>query len=234
VSSPVPRGGTAPVASIPGLRTFESRRFRLLVAALFVLLGFALNIARLTVYDPADPGLAFDFAAYYHAAERMLAGASPYTAAQLEASGAGLCFDCYLYPPFFAQVLSPITLVPLAVAKVIWLVLSYLAAFVSTWLATGIGGAARSLERALWCLAVVLLFDAVGSAAWNGNVGAFVALGVTLVAVGGVAAGVGGGLSMLLKVAPATLLPAVFVADRESRTALLATLRSCQLITDTV
>lgn len=32
-------------------------------------------------------------------------------------------------------------------------------------LATGIGGAARSLERAIWSLAAVLLFDGVASAA---------------------------------------------------------------------
>jgi hypothetical protein len=211
-------------ATIPLLRTFESPRFRLLVAALLALSGFALNLARLSGYDPADTGLAFDFAAYYHAAERMLAGSSPYTADQLGGTGAGLCLDCYLYPPFFAQLLSPLTLLPLAAAKVAWLVISYVAAFVSTWLATGIGGARRSLERAVWCLVAVLLFDGVASAAWNGNVGTIVALGVTLVALGGVAAGVGAGLGVLLKVAPATFLPAVFTADRESRTALLLTL----------
>lgn len=61
--------------------------------------------------DPTDVRLAFDFAAYYHAAERMLAGSSPYSSTQLEGLGAGLCWDCYLYPPFFAQLLSPIQLV---------------------------------------------------------------------------------------------------------------------------
>jgi len=116
------------------------------------------------------------------------------------------------------------TLVPLAAAKVIWLAIGYVAAFASTWLATGIGGAARSLERAIWCLAAVMLFDAVASAAWNGNVGTIIALGVTMVALGGVAAGVGAGLGALLKVAPGTLLPAVFAADRESRTSLMVTL----------
>jgi hypothetical protein len=51
-----------------------------------------------------------------------------------------------------------------------------------------------------------------------------IALGVTMVALGGVAAGVGAGLGALLKVAPGTLLPAVFAADRESRSALMVTL----------
>ena len=96
MSGPNERRRAAGHASVPVLRTFESPRFRLLVAMLLTLLGFALNIARLTVYDPSDPGLAFDFAAYYHAAERMLAGSSPYTAVQLEGTGGAYCFDCYL------------------------------------------------------------------------------------------------------------------------------------------
>ena len=70
----------------------------------------------------------------------------------------------------------------------------------------------------------MLLFDAVASAIWVGNVGTLVALSVTLVAMGGVAAGVGGALGTLLKVAPATLLPAVLAAGRESRIALVLTL----------
>ena len=218
------RGGAARTASIPVLRTFESRRFRLVVATILAFLGVALIVKRLVLFDVTDVDVAFDFRAYYYAAERMLAGSSPYTAVQLESQGDAYCLDCYLYPPFFAQLLAPIALVPLAAAKVIWLAIGYLAAFASTWLATGIGGASRSLERAIWCLAAVMLFEEVASAVWVGNVGTVIALGVTMVALGGVAAGVGAGLGALLKVAPGTLLPAVFAADRESRTALVVTL----------
>jgi len=211
-------------ASIPVLRTFESQRFRLVIATILAVLGIALSVARLVVFDVADPSVMLDFPAYYHAAERMLAGSSPYTAAQLDGSNGAYCFDCYLYPPFFAQVLSPVALVPLEAAKIIWFFIAYAAAFASTWFATGIGGAHRSLERAIWCLVAVLLFDAVASAVWVGNVGTLVALSVTMVAMGGVAAGVGAGLGSLLKVVPGTLLPAVFAAGRESRIALLVTL----------
>ena len=154
------RSGSGGIASIPLLRTFESRRFRLIVATFLALLGVAMNLIGWPC-STRTRAVAFDFAAYYHAAERMLAGASPYTAAQLEVTVVAYCFDCYLYPPFFAQILSPITLVPLEAAKVIWLAIAYVAAFASTWLATGIGGAARSLERAVWCLAAVTLFEAV-------------------------------------------------------------------------
>ena len=217
------RGGAAQGASIPLLRTFESRRFRLIVATFLALLGVAVNLMRLTMFD-AGEGWAFDFAAYYHAAERMLAGASPYTAMLLASPVVEYCFDCYKYPPFFAQILSPLTLVPLEAAKVIWLAIGYAAAFASTWLATGIGGANKSLERAIWCLAAVTLFEPVSSAVWNGNVGTIGALGVTLVAMGGVAAGVGAGVVTLLKVAPVTLLPAVIASTREARRALVGTL----------
>ena len=216
--------GTVRGAQIPVLRTFESRRFRLLVATILAALGLALFVARLFLFDMADPSVLLDFPAYYHAAERVWAGSSPYTATQIQGTVGAYCYDCYLYPPFLAQIMSPLTLVPLETAKLGWVATSYVAAFASTWLATGIGGARRSLERAVWCLAAVLLFDVVASATWVGNVGTFVALSVTLVAMGGVSAGVGAGLGTLLKVAPGTLLPAVFAADRESRTTLLVTL----------
>ncbi len=207
----------ARIASIPVLRTFESRRFRLIVATSLALLGVAVNLMRLTMFDSGE-GWAFDFAAYYHAAERMLAGTSPYTAAQLASPVVEYCFDCYKYPPFVAQILTPLTLMQLEAAKVIWLAIGYAAAFASTWLATGIGGANKSLERAIWCLAAVTLFEPVSSAVWNGNVGTIVALGVTMVAMGGVAAGVGAGVVTLLKVVPVTLLPAVLASSRETRT----------------
>jgi hypothetical protein len=146
MSGPDARGGAALVASVPGLRTFKSRRFHLVIATVLALLGVSLVVKRLVLFDVTDVDVAFDFRAYYYAAERMLAGLSPYTAAQLEGHGGAYCLDCYLYPPFFAQLLSPMTLVPLAAAKMVWLALGYVAAFASTWLATGIGGAARSLE----------------------------------------------------------------------------------------
>lgn len=208
-------------ASLPGIRVFRSARFRVLVAGLVVLAGVVLNLMRLLAFDLGDPAVGLDFAAYYRAAEQVASGASPYARAQVGGSVAAYCRDCYLYPPVLAQVLQPVTLVSLETAKLVWFAVGYAAAFASTWLATGIGGAPRSLERLLWVLAAVLMFDAVGSAVWGGNIGNLVALCVTLVAMGGLVAGVGGALGALLKVAPATLLPAVFVAERRSRVALL-------------
>lgn len=206
---------------MPVLRTFESRRFRLIVATILALLGIAWNVLRLSMFESSG-SWGLDFAVYYRAAERMLAGASAYEATQL-GSAVAYCFDCYKYPPFFAQILSPLTLVPLEAARVIWLAIGYSMAFASTWLATGIGGASRSLERAIWCVVAVTLFEPVSSAVWNGNVGTIVALGVTAVAMGGTRAGVGAGVIALLKVAPGTLLPAVLASSREARRALLGT-----------
>ena len=194
-----------------------------LIAIIVALVGVALNVARLAAFDLSDPAVLLDFAAYYNAAERMLHGASPYAALQLDGSTAAYCRDCFLYPPVFAQLLAPVALVSLESCKVVWIVIAYTAAFVSTWLATGIGGAARTAERAVWCLAAVMLFDVVGSAVWVGNVGTLVGLSVTMVALGGATAGVGAAFGALLKIAPATLVPAAFVADRQSRIALAST-----------
>jgi len=190
---------------------------------LLALLGAALNVKLLTLFEP-DVAVALDFDAYYFAAERVVAGSSLYMTVQQANPGSAYCGGCYLYPPFLAQVLAPITLVSLGTAKVIWIVFGYVVAFSSIWLATGIGGAARSLERAIWCLAAVLLAEAATSAIWVGNVGTIVALSVTMVALGGMAAGIGAGLGVLLKVAPGTLLPAALVGERESRFALVASL----------
>jgi hypothetical protein len=218
------RADAAKRSQLPLLRTFESSRFRLTVASFLVLLGIAVSAARLALFDPADPSVALDFTAYYQAAERVLAGSSPYLYGQMEGSLPAFCGDCYLYPPFFAQLLVPVTLMPLAAAKTTWFVTSYAAAFVSTWLATGIGGAPRTVERAMWCLAAVLLFDVVASATWVGNVGTLIGLSVTMVAMGGAVAGVGATLGTFLKVVPVVLVPAVVASGRRSWMALLATL----------
>lgn len=211
------------LADVPLLRAFGSHTFRLMVAAIFVLLGIGMTVVRLTRLELTDPAVAFDFPAYYYAAERMLSGDSPYLERQLLETGVAYCRDCYLYPPVFAQALAPVALVPIEIAKVVWWVICYALAFASTWLATGIGGAKRTLERVLWCLAAVFLFGGVASTIWVGNVGTLVALSVTLVAMGGAAAGVGAAAGTLLKVQPIVFLPAVVAAGRRSLVALVTT-----------
>jgi hypothetical protein len=174
-----------------GLRTFHSRRFRLLVAVVLATLGLALNWVYLQVlWDSPTPWLE-DFEPYYGAAERMLAGELPYTEAQLEAPVDAVCPGCYLYPPFLAQISAPLSVVPMEMAKVGWFAVLSAAAFASTWIASGTAGARPTLERAAWCVAAVTFFFPVFHSNWLGNVGSQVALSLaTTVRAASVLAGV--------------------------------------------
>jgi hypothetical protein len=212
-----------------GLRTFHSRRFRLLVAVVLATLGLALNWVYLQVlWDSPTPWLE-DFEPYYGAAERMLAGELPYTEAQLEAPVDAVCPGCYLYPPFLAQISAPLSVVPMEMAKVGWFAVLSAAAFASTWIASGTAGVRPTLERAAWCVAAVTFFFPVFHSNWLGNVGSLVALSVSLVALGGVAAGLGAAFGLLLKVSPGALVPVALLADRHSRRTLVLSLMGVAL-----
>ena len=182
------------------------------------------NIVFFIVLVDGYPPWLYDFAAYYDAADRMLRGGSPYMSAQLAGPVDAVCNGCYLYPPFLAQVVSPLAVLPIEAAKATWFVLMTVAALASTWLATGIGGARRSVERAAWCVVATTLFVPIFHANYYGNVGSLVALSATLVAMGGAAAGFGAAFGALVKVVPGALVPAALVADRRSRWTLILTL----------
>lgn len=205
----------------PGFRTLSSPTFRMLLAGMLVSIGVLANAVYLAALDGGNPPWLHDFEAYYVGAQRLLVGESPYSAAQLAEPVDAVCVGCYLYPPFLAQAMTPLTVLPLEHAKVTWFSLSLLLAFASTWLAAGIGGAARSLERALWCMVASLLFLPVFIAGWRGNVGTLLALCTTLVAIGGVASGLGAAVATMVKVSPGALVPAAVVADRRSRVSVL-------------
>lgn len=67
-----------------------------------------------------------DFGAYYDAAQRVVAGDSPYTAASLAGPFQPVSNRLYLYPPPFAVLMQPMTLLPEEVATDLWFVLKFL------------------------------------------------------------------------------------------------------------
>jgi hypothetical protein len=201
---------------------FASPRFRLLLALCVVAFGLVANAAYILAHDALDMPILSDYEEYYRAARRLVEKEPLYHAAHLVGSVEAACIDCYRYPPPLAQAMIPLALLPIAMAKVLWFMLMSAAAFASTWLATGIGGAARTIERGLWCAAATLLFFPVLDGNVAGNVSSLIALMATLVALGGVAAGFGAVVGALIKVVPGVLLPAAFVASRESRVSLIA------------
>ncbi len=216
--------GRRAVGDIPLLRTFASARFRLLLALVLAVFGVLLTVSMMRILLAGGGIPLEDFVPYFAAALRMGAGESPYLAVQLAGPVDAVCLDCYLYPPFLAQVLVPLTALSLDAAKVVWFVVLALAAFGSAWIGAGIGGAARTLERALWTVAATTLFMPVFHADWLGNVSSLVALGAALVALGGAAGGVSAAAMTWLKVSPLAYAPVAFLADRRARLALLVSL----------
>jgi hypothetical protein len=204
-------------SDLPGLRAFRVRRFRMLTAGLLVTAGLLLNVLFFVVLWNGYPPWLDDFVAYYNASRLTLDGLSPYSEIQLDGPIDAVCEGCYLYPPVLAQAITPLALLPLEAAKAVWFVLGSAAALAAIWLATGVGGARPSGERLLWCIAATAFFVPVFYANYYGNVGSFIALSATLVAMGGAAAGIGGALAVLVKVVPGALAPAVLVSSSRSR-----------------
>ena len=205
-------------AERPGLRTFSSARFRVVVAALLLIVG-GLVLGSTMLRQASDPTgqFAIDFADYHQAAARISAGGSPYAPEMLLGPVPAQGVDRYRYPPPLAQLLVPLAGLPLATAAWIWMALQALAVLAAVWIAGTVGGAARSAERLLWSAVAGIWFLPVFDTLWKGNVSGFVALGVVLVVLGGAAATVGSVAGVALKLVPVTLLPAAFLpATRRS------------------
>ena len=207
--------------AMPGLRTMRSRHFRIVLALLLIVFG-----SYMLVRFPgllADVGFkgGHDLKAYLVASQKLLAGATPYEAGRLAESSHAVCMSCYLYPPFIAQVLSPLAVLPEPIASAIWYTIQLVSMYTAVWLGTGLGGARRSVERALWCLVAVMWFFPVFASLWYANISTVIALGVVLTALGGTVAGVSAAAMLFVKVAPGVVAPAVFMMSQESRRALL-------------
>lgn len=95
-------------------------RFVLPVAAISAQAAFVGGLAAVS----ASRGLlGYDFSAYYDAAGRMLAGTNLYLTAAERAAGT----VPFVYPPPFALLMTPVTLLPLDIATSIWTVLMWIA-----------------------------------------------------------------------------------------------------------
>jgi hypothetical protein len=92
-----------------GLRLLGQSRFQLVLAALLAVVALlfrALQFIALT----RQIQWGYDFSAYWMAASRLLAGASPYTADQLAGPYAPQAQFLYLYPPPLAAAVTPLAL----------------------------------------------------------------------------------------------------------------------------
>jgi hypothetical protein len=219
-----PRNGAAPrILALPGVRTFRSRRFREVTGVGLWAIGLVL-LGRTLAAQVGDPAgqFAIDFADYHGAALEIAHGRTPYAPAMLEGPVPSQGQGAYRYPPPFAQLLAPLTALPLAVAAWLWLALQDVLIFASVWLAGSLGGARPTRERLLWSGVAATYFLPAFDALWKGNVSGVLAFQVALLAAGRVRAGFALASAMLLKVSPVALVPAVLVRGASGRRTELA------------
>ncbi len=168
VITPAARLRGARLVERPGLRTFASARFRILLAGTLLLIGLAAG-GSLLMRQAADPAGQFgvDLADYQRAAQRMAAGGSPYAPEMLAGPVDAQGVDRYRYPPVLAQLLIPVAGLPMPIAAALWGAAQLAAAWLAVWVASSAGGAARGLERALWTGVAATFFLSVFDAlAW--------------------------------------------------------------------
>jgi hypothetical protein len=205
-------------AELPGVRTFRTRPFRLIVASTLLILG-SLVLGLALVRQANDPAGQFgvDFADYRVASERVAAGLSPYAPEMLLGPVDAQGTDRYRYPPVLAQLLAPTAGLPLGVVEAGWLVLQLVCVSIAVWVGGSWGGSRRTVERALWSAVAVVLFMPVFDSLWKGNVSDIVALLVVLAAASAAAGGVAATSAAFIKVVPITLVPAALVGGGSRR-----------------
>jgi hypothetical protein len=205
--------------SLPGVRTFLDRRFRMIVGAVLLAIGVGLlGLALARSVRIGDGQTAIDFAAYHAAAAAVADGRSPYQpemlAGPVPAQGRG----AYRYPPPLAQLLVPLAGLPMPVAAGVWLVGQLIAVAVAVWFAGSLGGAPPSRERLIWTGVAATYFLPVFDSLWKGNVSGWLALATALALAGGLRAGPQIAAATLVKLTPgAILVPALLgsaVPDR--------------------
>ena len=210
-----------------------SARGRLLVAALACLAGIAVFVSLPSIIS--GPGLranwGLDFSVYWEAGRAVLAGHSPYGATIELCDQSGIGCAGFRYPPPFALLIAPFSLLPLVTAKWAWLVISFGALLGGAFAAARAGGAKASLELALWLSAGLLIFTPVFESLWVGNFEGVEVLLIGLALYGGASTGLlTTGAAAILKVVPATFVPAALARNPKAAWRALALLGTVLLV----
>jgi len=222
-AEPAPLDARARLGRWPGVRTLASPHFRRLIGVLFLAVGLLFLVTLLLAVMPAG-GFEIDFvAAYRRASLDLLEGRSPYLPEQLSGPFPALRYGWYLYPPVFAQLLTPLAILPPSIGAVLWLLLQALMLFAATWVAASAAGARQTRDRIVWTGVALSFFMPNVEVLWTGNLGGPLALSVGAL-LGTRAAGRGrdgrrtliagalAGAAAVVKLAPFAWLPAVLRA----------------------
>jgi hypothetical protein len=210
----------ARVGAWPGVRTLHSSRFRLVIGISLWAVGLAvLGTAMAHQMIQPNGGFGIDFTDYRAASLRLFEGRSPYAPEMLEGPVAAQGIDRYRYPPVFAQLLTPLAILPSPVGAVAWAALQVILLFAATWVAGTAAGARPSLARFVWTGVGVTYFLPAFATVWTGNVDGLLAatVGALLAVPGGrsasrrgteAAVGLLAGATAIFKLTPFAFVPA--------------------------
>ena len=158
----------------------------------------------------SDPQFGIDFGAYWLAAGQVAVGHSPYTPAMLAGPFPAQGFGAFRYPPLLAQLMIPLSWMPLWAAKLVWLGVQMAALASARWIAGRAGGARDRLDRAISIGLAFTVFLPVWAGLLQGNIEGPLALLLTLALVAGEGtAGVALAGGALIKIVPGLALPAL-------------------------
>ena len=161
-----------------------------------------------------------DFGDYWLAGARVLHGQSPYAPAMLAGPFDAGGLDRFRYPPPFALVVSPLSLLSLETAKLVWAALSLAALYLGCELAaragrSDLGRRAKPFERILQMTVIFGFFPPVFDSILKGNVEGFEVLGLGAALGASSTLAIGSVLLLgLLKIGPILTWPAALLRSK--------------------
>jgi Glycosyltransferase family 87 len=220
------RVGTAPLAGVvrtrvellvlqTGALLHDRHRGRVYSIAAIAIFGVVFGGAIIAAALGSNPQFGIDFGAYWLAAGNMASGHSPYTPAMLAGPVPAQGLDAYKYAPLFAQMLVPLSWLPLWAAKLVWLAVQIATLVAALWIAARAGGTRDRGDRAISIGLAFTLFTPTFACLLQGNVEGPTALLLTVaLAEGEGAVGAAMALAALLKLVPGLALPALVARGR--------------------
>jgi hypothetical protein len=170
----------------------RNERLRLIAGVVLLAVG-ALMIGTLLVGQAQKPDgqYGIDYGDYRQASLRMLDGRSPYAPEMLVGPVPAQGVDRYRYPPPFALIVAPISVLPATVAATVWLFVQLGCIMAALLLAVRSTGRSVGLRHVVWCGVAMCYFFPVFADLWQGNVDGPLALLAALAFTGGAAARTG-------------------------------------------
>ena len=171
----------------------RNERLRLVAGAVLLAVG-AFMLATLLVGQARKPDgqYGIDYGDYRQASLRMLDGKSPYAPEMLAGPIPAQGVDRYRYPPPFALIVAPISVLPATAAATVWLFVQLVCIMAALLLAVRSTGRSVGLRHVVWCGVAMCYFFPVFAALWQGNVDGPLALLAALAFTGTAARRTGG------------------------------------------